>query len=129
VRENLKDRKHHLMFSEWLCDGDFIICPRIDFEVGVRVLGGLLSLGYSIGFHVQRTSRIFRWSQGVVISLDKVSSLPLPYIQIKGSDRRVIVSNFSNFFVQYVSHAMQGRNQQHWHEARSRWSLSGLVVH
>lgn len=87
VRENLKDRKHHLMFSEWLCDGDFIICPRIDFEVGVRVLGGLLSLGYSIGFHVQRTSRIFRCSQDAVISLDKVSSLPLPYIQIKGSDR------------------------------------------
>jgi hypothetical protein len=47
VRENLKDRKHHLMFSEWLCDGD----------------------------------------QDAVISLDKVSSLPLPYIQIKGSDR------------------------------------------
>ncbi len=75
------------MFSEWLCDGDFIICPRIDFEVGVRVMGGLLSLGYSIGFHVHRNSHIIRCAHGVVISLDKVSSLPLPYVQIKGSDR------------------------------------------
>jgi hypothetical protein len=117
------------MFSEWLCDGDFIICPRIDFEVGVRVLGGLLSLGYSIGFHVQRTSRIFRWSQGAVISLDKVSSLPLPYIQIKGSDRQELVSTCFNVFVQFVSHAMQGCNQQHRRAARSHWPLSGLVIH
>ena len=83
----MKDRKYHLMFSEWLCDGDFIICPRIDFEVGVRVMGGLLSLGYSIGFHVNRSSHIFRCAQGSVISLDKVSSLPMPYVQLKGSDR------------------------------------------
>lgn len=43
VRENKK--KYNLMFSEWLQEGDFIISPRITFEVSVKVLGGLMALG------------------------------------------------------------------------------------
>ncbi|XP_060182518.1 inorganic pyrophosphatase TTM1-like [Lycium barbarum] len=41
---------------EWLTDSPFIISPRITFEVSVRLLGGLMALGYSIATILKRSS-------------------------------------------------------------------------
>jgi len=90
IRKNLKNHKYYMMFSEWQKNDDFIKCPLIEFEVSVRIIGSLMSLGYSIGFHVYRTSHIFKNSQGLIISLDKFPSIPLSYIQIKGSTKETI---------------------------------------
>jgi hypothetical protein len=34
-----RDGRYSLMFEEWVCEGDFIISPRIVFEVSRDVLG------------------------------------------------------------------------------------------
>lgn len=39
--------------------GVFIISPRVTFEVPVRILGGLMALGYEIGTIMRRKSEIF----------------------------------------------------------------------
>ena len=39
--------------------GVFIISPRVTFEVPVRILGGLMALGYEIGTIMRRTSVSF----------------------------------------------------------------------
>jgi hypothetical protein len=39
--------------------GHFIISPRVTFEVPVRILGGLMALGYEIGTIMRRTSEVF----------------------------------------------------------------------
>ncbi len=46
-----------------LLQGHFIISPRIKFEVPVRILGGLMALGYEIGSIMRRTSEVFSDSQ------------------------------------------------------------------
>ena len=39
--------------------GVFIISPRVTFEVPVRILGGLMALGYEIGTIMQRRTESF----------------------------------------------------------------------
>lgn len=39
--------------------GHFIISPRVTFEVPVRILGGLMALGYEIGSIMRRTSEVY----------------------------------------------------------------------
>ena len=53
-----------------LLQGEFIISPRVTFEVPVRILGGLMALGYEIGTIMQRATELYedgRWveCQGV----------------------------------------------------------------
>lgn len=52
-----RDGKYSLMFEEWVADNPFIISPNIAFEV-VRLLGGLMALGYTITAMLKRTSRL-----------------------------------------------------------------------
>ena len=49
LRMRNRDGHYTLMFEETVCDGDVMISPRINFEVGVRILGGLMALGYEVG--------------------------------------------------------------------------------
>lgn len=52
-----RDGKYSLMFEEWVADNPFIISPNIAFE-DVRMLGGLMALGYTITTMLKRTSRL-----------------------------------------------------------------------
>ncbi|GIM08861.1 hypothetical protein Vretimale_12820 [Volvox reticuliferus] len=58
LRMRNRDGRYSLMFEEWVSEGPFIISPRIAFEVSVRILGGLMALGYEIGTIMKRTSVI-----------------------------------------------------------------------
>jgi hypothetical protein len=57
-------------------------CCRIQFEVSVRVLGGLMSLGYQIGTIMRRTSTIVSSCDGVTsVKFDDVENLG-KYVQV-----------------------------------------------
>lgn len=59
LRMRYRDGRYSLMFEEWVVDGSVIISPRVTFEVPVRILGGLMALGYDVGTIMRRTSRTF----------------------------------------------------------------------
>ncbi|WOL04474.1 uridine-cytidine kinase C [Canna indica] len=86
LRMRNKDGKYNLMFEEWVTDGPFIISPRITFEVGVRLLGGLMALGYSIAAILKRNSQVFS-DDRVVIKIDWLEQLNRHYVQVQGKDR------------------------------------------
>jgi adenylate cyclase class IV len=94
IRQNLKDYKYYLMFSEWESDDIFIKSPQIEFEVNVKIIGCLISLGYVICFNVNRTSNIFYYTKGLFegsyISVDNFPSLQLTNIQINGNKKEII---------------------------------------
>lgn len=76
LRMRNRDGRYTLMFEEWVTEGDFIISPRIQFEVSVRVLGGLMALGYEIGTIMRRTSTIMAAPSGdVTVKFDDVENL------------------------------------------------------
>uniref|UniRef100_A0A2P2MBH4 JHL10I11.7 protein n=2 Tax=Rhizophora mucronata TaxID=61149 RepID=A0A2P2MBH4_RHIMU len=86
LRMRNRDGKYNLMFEEWVTDGLFIISPRITFEVSVRLLGGLMALGYSIASIMKRSSHIF-CNDRVCVKTDWLEQLNRHYVQVQGRDR------------------------------------------
>lgn len=86
LRMRNRDGKYSLMFEEWVADNPFIISPSITFEVSVRLLGGLMALGYTIKTILKRTTRMI-FDDAVVVKIDKPDRLHRKYMQVQGKDR------------------------------------------
>ncbi|KAK9053825.1 hypothetical protein SSX86_024900 [Deinandra increscens subsp. villosa] len=86
LRMRNRDGKYNLMFEEWVTDSPFIISPRITFEVSVRLLGGLMALGYTIATILKRSSHVF-FDEKVCVKTDWLEQLNLTYVQVQGRDR------------------------------------------
>ncbi|RQP00637.1 hypothetical protein POPTR_015G055400v4 [Populus trichocarpa] len=86
LRMRNRDGKYNLMFEEWVTDSPFIISPRITFEVSVRLLGGLMALGYTIATILKRSSHIF-CDDRVSIKTDWLEQLNRHYVQVQGKER------------------------------------------
>nr|XP_043636243.1 inorganic pyrophosphatase TTM1 isoform X2 [Erigeron canadensis] len=86
LRMRNRDGKYSLMFEEWVTDSPFIISPRITFEVSVRLLGGLMALGYTIAAILKRSSHVF-FDEKVCVKSDWLEQLNRTYVQVQGRDR------------------------------------------
>ncbi|KAG5546541.1 hypothetical protein RHGRI_018654 [Rhododendron griersonianum] len=89
LRMRNRDGKYNLMFEEWVTDSPFIISPRITFEVSVRLLGGLMALGYTIAAILKRYSHIFS-DDRVCVKIDWLEQLNRKYVQVQGRDRMYV---------------------------------------
>ncbi|CAI5984727.1 unnamed protein product [Closterium sp. NIES-64] len=84
--------------KEWVTDGPFVITPRITFSVSVRLLGGLMALGYEIAHIVHRESIVLKeqgeqGGQGeassmLSVKIDKIEQLKATYVQVIGKDHK-----------------------------------------
>lgn len=89
LRMRNRDGKYSLMFEEWVTDRPFIISPRITFEVSVRLLGGLMALGYTIASILKRSSHVFS-DDRVCVKTDWLEQLNRQYVQVQGRDRSYV---------------------------------------
>ncbi|TYH34136.1 hypothetical protein ES332_D13G108400v1 [Gossypium tomentosum] len=89
LRMRNKDGKYSLMFEEWVTDIPFVISPRITFEVSVRLLGGLMALGYTIATILKRNIHVFS-DDKVCVKIDWLEQLNRQYFQVQGRDRSVV---------------------------------------
>lgn len=89
LRMRNRDGKYNLMFEEWVTDTPFIISPRITFEVSVRLLGGLMALGYTIATILKRDSHVLS-DDKVTVKIDWLEQLKRHYIQVQGRDRVLV---------------------------------------
>ncbi|KAJ9560115.1 hypothetical protein OSB04_005275, partial [Centaurea solstitialis] len=58
----------------------------ITFEVSVRLLGGLMALGYTIAAILKRSSHVF-FDEKVCVKTDWLEQLNRTYVQVQGRDR------------------------------------------
>ncbi|KAG6757839.1 hypothetical protein POTOM_038165 [Populus tomentosa] len=91
LRMRNKDGKYNLMFEEWVADVPFIISPRITFEVTVKLLSGLMALGYTIAAILQRSSHIFS-DDRVCVKIDWLGQLNRQYVQALPDDLKTKLS-------------------------------------
>lgn len=77
----MNDYRSVYCFQEWVTDRPFIISPRITFEVSVRLLGGLMALGYTIASILKRKSHIFD-DDKVIVKTDWLEQLNRTYVQV-----------------------------------------------
>jgi len=89
LRMRNRDGHYTLMFAETVTDGPIMISPRIKFEVGVRILGGLMALGYVVGAIMKRRSK--EWSDDLLtIKVDWVEGLDRSFVQVQGRLRSAV---------------------------------------
>ncbi|KAF3780795.1 Uridine-cytidine kinase C [Nymphaea thermarum] len=89
LRMRNRDGKYSLMFEEWVTDSPFVISPRITFEGSVRLLGGLMALGYTIAAILKRNSHVFS-DDRVIVKIDWLEQLNRQYIQVQGRERLIV---------------------------------------
>lgn len=89
LRMRNRDGKYSLMFEECLTDHPFMISPRITFEVSVRLLGGLMALGYTIATILKRVSKVYT-DEVISVKIDKLEQLQRKFIQVQGKDRSLV---------------------------------------
>ncbi len=93
LRMRYRDGRYNLMFEEWVVEGHFIISPRVTFEVPVRILGGLMALGYEIGTIMQRTTESFCRQDGkVTVKLDHIIGMTQCFVQVQSKDRAAVAA-------------------------------------
>lgn len=91
IRMRNREGRYSLMFEEWVTDGPFIISPRITFEVSVRILGGLMALGYQIGTIMKKTSTVYR-DDDLTIKLDDIEGMGRRFVQVQGKVRAQVAA-------------------------------------
>lgn len=64
-----------------MTDDPFVISPRITFAVSVRLLGGLMALGYTIATILKRSSHVLS-DDRVCVKLDWLEQLDRHYVQV-----------------------------------------------
>ena len=89
LRMRNRNGRYTLMFEETVCDGDVMISPRIKFEVGVRILGGLMALGYEVGAIMKRRSRSYS-DEMLEVKIDWIEGLDRSFTQIQGKVRAAV---------------------------------------
>lgn len=107
---------YSIMFSEEIKEDNFIISPRVDFVVNVKILGGLMvwhwclralsavqGLGYQVGAIIHRQSTEWRGKK-IIISFDKIEELGRTFLQIKGFDRQVRIGRWAHSAVAHTYH-------------------------
>lgn len=91
LRMRNRDGRYNLMFEEWVVEDKFIISPRVTFEVPVRILGGLMALGYEIGTIMQRNSvSYFKKDEKIMVKVDHIVGVDRHFVQIQGKDRNKV---------------------------------------
>ena len=92
LRMRNRDGRYLLVFEEFVTDGPFIISPNVRFEVNVRILGGLMALGYTVGAILKRSSIVLTDEQAMVtVKFDTVGDLaPTPFVQVQGKLRAAV---------------------------------------
>lgn len=89
LRMRNRDGRYDLRFEEWVVEDPFVISPRISFEVSVRILGGLMALGYEIGTIMKRTSTSYS-DDKITIKLDQIEGMDRTFVQIQGKERELV---------------------------------------
>lgn len=93
LRMRNRDGRYNLMFEEWVVEDKFIISPRVTFEVPVRILGGLMALGYEIGTIMQRNSvSYFKNDEKIMVKVDHIVGVDRHFVQIQGKDRNKVAA-------------------------------------
>jgi hypothetical protein len=91
LRMRSRDGRYLLVFEEFVTDGGFIISPNVRYEVNVRILGGLMALGYTVGAILKRSSVVLNDEQGLVtIKIDSIEGFATPFVQVQGRLRAAV---------------------------------------
>ncbi|GAB4840410.1 hypothetical protein Ancab_021178 [Ancistrocladus abbreviatus] len=91
VRVRICDGRFALLIREPIREGNFIIQPKVDFDISITTVAGLLNLGYQAVAYIEASAFIYQDGK-ILIEVDHLQDVKSPYIQIKGIDKEAVTA-------------------------------------
>lgn len=89
IRVRICEGRFALLIREPIREGNFIIQPKVDFDISVSTVAGLLDLGYQAAAYIEASALIYQDGK-ILIEVDHLQAVPSPYLQIKGTNKEVV---------------------------------------
>nr|KYP40872.1 Uridine-cytidine kinase C [Cajanus cajan] len=89
IRVRICEGRFALLIREPIKEGNFIIQPKVDFDISISTVAGLLNLGYQAVAYIEASAFIYQDGK-ILIEVDHLQDVPGPYIQIKGVNKDAV---------------------------------------
>ncbi|GER39178.1 uridine kinase, partial [Striga asiatica] len=87
---NLKN-PHTSTLVKPITEGNFIIQPKVDFDISISTVAGLLNLGYQAVAYIEASAYIYQNGK-ILVEIDHLQDVPNSYLQIKGANKETVVA-------------------------------------
>ncbi|CAN8266936.1 unnamed protein product [Cochlearia groenlandica] len=91
IRVRICEGRFAVLIREPIREGNFIIQPKVDFDISVSTVAGLLNLGYQAVAYIEASAFIYQDGK-ILIEVDHLQDVPNPYIQIKGANKEAVTA-------------------------------------
>ncbi|CAN1857796.1 Uridine-cytidine kinase C, partial [Linum perenne] len=91
IRVRICEGRFAVLIREPIREGNFIIQPKVDFDISISTVAGLLNLGYQAVAYIEASAFIYQDGK-VLIEVDHLQDAPNTYLQIKGVDKEVVAA-------------------------------------
>ncbi|KAL9254938.1 Uridine-cytidine kinase C-like protein [Drosera capensis] len=91
IRVRICEGRFALLIREPIREGSFIIQPKVDFDISITTVAGLLNLGYQAVAYIEASAFIYQDGK-ILVEVDHLQDVPTPYIQIKGVDKEAVIA-------------------------------------
>lgn len=91
IRVRICEGRFALLIREPIREGNFIIQPKVDFDISITTVAGLLNLGYQAVAYIEASAFIYQDGK-ILIEVDHLQDVPGQYIQIKGVSKDAVAA-------------------------------------
>ncbi|XP_061355607.1 uncharacterized protein LOC133300127 isoform X3 [Gastrolobium bilobum] len=91
IRVRICEGRFALLIREPIREGNFIIQPKVDFDISISTVAGLLNLGYQAVAYIEASAFIYQDGK-ILIEVDHLQDVSGPYIQIKGVNKDAVAA-------------------------------------
>ncbi|KAF7132559.1 hypothetical protein RHSIM_Rhsim09G0066100 [Rhododendron simsii] len=107
IRVRICEGRFALLIREPIREGNFIIQPKVDFDISICTVAGLLNLGtYRASASAHEVPAIFKYKAvayieasayiyqdgKILVEVDHIQDVSNPYLQIKGVDKEAVAA-------------------------------------
>ncbi|MQM11768.1 hypothetical protein Taro_044679 [Colocasia esculenta] len=91
IRVRICEGRFALLIREPIREGNFIVQPKVDFDIGISTVAGLLNLGYQALACIEASALIYQDGK-ILVEVDHLEATSIPYIQIKGTNKDIVAT-------------------------------------
>ncbi|XP_074290010.1 uncharacterized protein LOC141616774 isoform X2 [Silene latifolia] len=91
IRVRICEGRFALLIREPIREGNFVIQPKVDFDISISTVAGLLNLGYQAVAYIEASAMIYQDGK-ILVEVDNLQDVSSPYIQIKGVDKEAVAA-------------------------------------
>ncbi|XP_020519550.1 uncharacterized protein LOC18428685 isoform X1 [Amborella trichopoda] len=91
IRVRMCEGRFALLIREPIREGNFLMQPKVDFDISVSTVAGLLNLGYHAVSYIEASAQIYQ-DDKILIEVNHLQDVPTPYLQIKGPSKEAVAA-------------------------------------